>query len=181
MFIRASGSVWVRVRNTTIKSRNMAPILRLIGRMQRTTLVYSTDFRLNHWPKPAQSAPDPQKCFFAKIILRSNLLEKLFHLVKSLIFYGSSKYVKYVKMPSFWFPTEVKQGMGSWLKRDEFVVSVFRSIHAAVIKNSSSQHSQQRPKNGEIFFQSKCSYLDMLVSLLVQFFERVIWAVKVTL
>ena len=45
-----------------------------------------------------------------KLILWSNLPQKFFDLVKSLIFYGSSKYVK---MPPFWFTTEFN---GEWVE-----------------------------------------------------------------
>jgi len=52
------------------------------------------------------------KIFFAKIIkliLWSTLPQKFFDSVKSLIFYGSSKYVK---TPPFWFTTEFN---GAWV------------------------------------------------------------------
>ena len=53
------------------------------------------------------------KFFFAKtikLILLSNLVQKLFDLVKSSNFYAPSKYVK---MPPFWFATEFN---GAWVE-----------------------------------------------------------------
>ena len=75
----------------------------LIHKPVKNQLEASADLKVHLTPKT----------FFAKaikLILWSNVPQKFFDLVKSLIFYGSSKYVK---MPPFWFTTEFN---GEWVE-----------------------------------------------------------------
>ena len=62
-----------------------------------------------------------------------------------------------------------------WLKRDEFGITAFPSIHAAVVA-----YDLRRKGMVKYFFWANILCLDMLVSFLVRFFEkksvRVIWA-----
>ena len=65
-----------------------------------------------------------------------------------------------------------------WLKRNEFGITAFPSIHAAVVasdlRKSSSQSAQPTDTEEwwDIFFWAIVPCLDMLVSFLVQFFEK---------